>query len=139
MAPLLGSAAFLVRGATSLLESEPPQALMASRAVAVRARAEMRGEVFMAVFIALLKPRFNSGGLCLTEIHFSTSRLFGGFFLLRGLLRHSCRSRLGFSCNFRSNSAVRRGWLSQCFSRSCCCEYRCRSCFLNCCCLRNHW
>ena len=80
MAPLLGNAAFLVRGAASLLESEPPQALMASRAVAVRARAEMRGEVFMAVFIALLKPRFNSGGLCLTEIHFSTSRLFGGFF-----------------------------------------------------------
>ena len=80
MAPLLGKALFLVRGAASLLESEPPQALMASRAVAVRARAEMRGEVFMAVFIALLKPRFNSGGLCLTEIHFSTSRLFGGFF-----------------------------------------------------------
>ena len=48
MAPLLGNAAFLVRGAASLLESDPPHALIASRAVAVSARAEMRGEVFMA-------------------------------------------------------------------------------------------
>ena len=91
MAPLLGRAAFLVRGAASLLESDPPHALMASRAVAVSARTEMRGEVFMAVFLALLKPRFNSGGWCLTEIHFSTSGLFDGFLLFLGFfLCHCC-------------------------------------------------
>jgi len=41
-------AAFFVRGAASLLESEPPQALMASNAVAVRARALVRDEIFIA-------------------------------------------------------------------------------------------
>ena len=48
VAPLLGNAAFLVRGAASLLESEPPHALMARSAVAVRARALARGEIFIA-------------------------------------------------------------------------------------------
>jgi len=42
-------AAFFVRGAASLLESEPPQALMARSAVAVRARALVRDEIFIAM------------------------------------------------------------------------------------------
>lgn len=40
-------AAFLVRGAASLLESEPPHALIARSTVAVRARALERGEIFI--------------------------------------------------------------------------------------------
>jgi len=40
-------AAFLVRGAASLLESEPPQALMVRRAVAVSMSTEEREENFM--------------------------------------------------------------------------------------------
>jgi hypothetical protein len=42
-------AAFFVRGAASLLESEPPQALMARSAVAVRARALVRDEIFISI------------------------------------------------------------------------------------------
>jgi hypothetical protein len=44
------NAAFFVFGvviSVSVGESEPPQALMASRAAAVRARAVARGEIFM--------------------------------------------------------------------------------------------
>jgi hypothetical protein len=47
VASLLGNAAFLVRGAASLLESEPPHALMARSTVAVRARALEHGEIFI--------------------------------------------------------------------------------------------
>ena len=39
--------AFLVRGAASLLESEPPQALMAIRAAMVITRVVARGEIFI--------------------------------------------------------------------------------------------
>jgi len=42
-------AAFLVRGAASLLESEPPQALMARSAVAVSMSAEEREEIFIDI------------------------------------------------------------------------------------------
>ena len=42
----------MVSGAASLPESDPPHALIASRAVAVSARAELRGEFFMAETLA---------------------------------------------------------------------------------------
>jgi hypothetical protein len=40
-------AAFFVRGAASLLESEPPQALMERSAAAVRISTEERKEIFI--------------------------------------------------------------------------------------------
>ena len=48
---VIGNAAFFVFGvviSVSVGESEPPQALMASRAVAVSERAAMRGEIFIS-------------------------------------------------------------------------------------------